>query len=152
MTVQITIEASSAEEARKEMRDLLGITAAPSEGLQVLRAADAESKRGRGRPPKVRPEEVTDIDGDGDPVEAETATEAAAAEVTKEDVRDAIIKLNRARGENACHTLVTKYGAKSASTVLQTGRGAEFIQEANAMIDMSDAVFAATFPEAVAGA
>lgn len=152
MSISITIGAMTAEQARQEMRALLGDPVAVVEAPAV--EPTEPTKRGRGRPPKAR-DEVTDINADGDAVEQVTAEAEAAtpvAEVTKEEIKAAVLALNKAKGENACHALFTKYGAKNVTTAFETGRGAEFIKEAEEMVATDDAVFASRFPNAVVSA
>lgn len=118
MPVTITIEAANAEDARTQLRMLLGgasVTTAPAEQVPVEDAADTteeaeqDSKPKRGRKPKAKtaeakrnisddPENRVDPENedDADAQEADAEDEAAEAEqeaadeVTLDDIRQAI--------------------------------------------------------------
>lgn len=160
MTVSIHIEAPNAVEAARELETLARALTAPTTVAQAAAEAapavepapqtteaqqptdvDPPAKRGRGRPPKIAVPEtasgVTDIDANGNPV----------PEVTKDDIKAAVMKLNSEKGENACWALFHKYGAKNTTTAFESGKGAEFIAEAQRMVEMTADELLAAYPK-----
>lgn len=146
--ISIHFETENVDQARAAMRTLLfgDVVVAPTPDATAP-VAEPEIIPPAKRTRRKKPEEeagVTDIDSNGDPVtetpapEVEAALDAAKAEtapeVTKDDIKAAIKKLNTAKGEDACWTLLKKYGAKNVSGVFDTGRGAEFVADADAAI------------------
>lgn len=157
MQIVLNIVGSSFEEIRAGLTDFLASStqvaapaAAESPPLEPRETPDmgAPTPKRRGRPPRPQTDQpVTDINANGDPTAAVNAVRdpVAAYEAankpapTVDEVRNAIKALMAATDENTTYELIKTFGAKSASTLHEAGKGAEFVAAATAAVEAKKA-------------
>lgn len=146
MTVSIHIEGATASAVRAEMEELLAnagklapnVTAAtstaPSSGIEGEIVPPAPKPRGRKKATEKPTEPVEDAEVVTD---AETETDGAPATATKieeasaptvDEVRAALLALNKAKGDDAVFAVLSDLGVKNATGIIEAGKAAEAIK------------------------
>jgi len=141
MNIHININGDSVAEIQWALRDLLRgepetrpvAEQTPPEPAVTTETAPVEVAAPKKRTTKPKAETTVQPDVEEATVVAETPTETAAP--TLESVKEVLKALIAGPGENPAFALLTKYGAKNATTLLETGLAHLAIAEAKKLIE-----------------
>lgn len=147
MSVSIHIEGATALAVRAEMEALLANTgkpassdviaappAAPSTGVDGEVVPPAPKTRGRKKADKAdKPaEQIEDAEVVEETTDAPAESETSGKpEPTVDDVRAALLALNKAKGDDAVFAVLSELGVKNATGIIEAGKAAEAIEKCN---------------------
>lgn len=148
MAITVHIEGATARAVRAEMEELLAVgklapnataatSTAPSPGVEGEIVPPAPKRGGGRKKGAEKSTEPTEPIEDAEVVE-ETAAETEAVEAagkdgpTVDEVRAALLALNKAKGDEAVFAVLSELGVKNATGIIDAGKGAEAIEKCQA--------------------